>query len=159
MLDMETQTVILRLKAEGHGVLSIARALKVSPNSVRNVLEANTCEVPSLERPSTAQPHRERIIELYALCQGNLVRVHEELASAGISIPYSTLTGFCRREGIGVKPKQRSGRYEFGPGEEMQHDTSPHRVLVGGVKLLLQCASLVLCFSGSPDMSVGAPLA
>jgi transposase len=147
MLDRETRAVILRLRAEGHGVLPIARALRVSPNSVRKVLEEDTAEVPLLERPSLAQPHQERIVELYASCQGNLVRVQEELSAEGVLIPYSTLTGFCRREGIGVKPKKRSGRYDFEPGEEMQHDSSPHKVVVGGKSVLLQCASLVLCFS------------
>jgi len=147
MLDRETRTVIMRLRAEGQGILPIAKALKVSPNSVRKVLTETTVEVPQLNRLSSAQPHQGRIVELYASCQGNLVRVHEELLAEGISIPYSTLTGFCRREGIGVKPKQRTGRYDFGPGEEMQHDTSPHRVVVGGKSQLLQCASVVLCFS------------
>ena len=147
MLDMETRTAILRLKAEGHGIIPIARALRVSPNSVRRVLEESTAEVPQLERPSAADPHLDRIVELYATCKGNVVRVHEELEAEGISIPYSTLTSFCRREGIGVTPKKRSGRYDFKPGEEMQHDTSPHKVDVGGKKLLLQCASVVLCFS------------
>lgn len=147
MLDMETRMAILRLEAEGHGIIPIARALKVSPNSVRKVLEEGGAEVPNLARPSLAEPHLEQIVDLHARCKGNLVRVHEELEADGISIPYSTLTGFCRREGIGVKPKKRSGRYHFEPGEEMQHDTSPHKVVVGGKKLLLQCASVVLCFS------------
>ena len=35
----------------------------------------------------------------------------------------------------------------FGPGEEMQHDTSPHRVRLGDHEQVLQCASLVLCHS------------
>ena len=35
----------------------------------------------------------------------------------------------------------------FAPGLEMQHDTSPHRVMVGGRVVPLQCASLVQCFS------------
>jgi transposase len=147
MLDMETRTSILRLRAEGHGIIPIARALKVSPNSVRKVLEEGAAEVPEQERPSSAEPHRERIVDLHARCEGNLVRVHEELLAEGVSIPYSTLTGFCRREGIGVTPKKRTGQYDFDPGEEMQHDTSPHKVTVGGKRMLLQCASVVLCFS------------
>src|SRR5206468_3240830 len=32
-------------------------------------------------------------------------------------------------------------------GQEMQHDTSPHRVTIGGRERLMQCASLVLCHS------------
>jgi hypothetical protein len=62
-------------------------------------------------------------------------------------VPYSTLTRFCRERGIGQKPLQRVGQYHFGPGEEMQHDTSPHKVLIAGRPVALQCASLVLCFS------------
>lgn len=147
MLDRETREVILRLKAEGHGIRPIARALKISRNSVKRVLIEGTVEVPELERPSLVEPHRERVVDLHARCEGNLVRVHEELSAEGITIPYSTLTGFCRRAGIGVKPKKRSGQYHFDPGEEMQHDTSPHKVTVGGKRLLLQCASVVLCFS------------
>lgn len=147
MLDRETRAVILRLKAKGHGPISIARVLQISSNSVRKVLGDGTAEVPDITRLSSYEPHLERIVELYTFCQGNLIRVHEELEAEGISYPYSTLTGFCRRQGIGVTPKQRSGRYDFKPGEEMQHDTSPHKVQVGGKKVLLQCASLVLCFS------------
>lgn len=45
------------------------------------------------------------------------------------------------------KRKRRAGTYNFGPGVEMQHDTSPHKVVVGGRKLIAQCASLVLSYS------------
>jgi hypothetical protein len=45
------------------------------------------------------------------------------------------------------KQRKRSGTYEFGPGEEMQHDTSPHPVELGGKKVKAQCASLVLAYS------------
>ncbi|MBA2322333.1 MAG: IS21 family transposase [Deltaproteobacteria bacterium] len=46
-----------------------------------------------------------------------------------------------------MRPKQRAGQYHFAPGEEMQHDTSPHTVVIAGRERLLQCASLVLCYS------------
>jgi hypothetical protein len=45
------------------------------------------------------------------------------------------------------KKEHRSGSYEFGPGQEMQHDTSPHSVLMGGSKVKAQCAGLVLGYS------------
>jgi hypothetical protein len=92
-------------------------------------------------------PHLERIRELYQLCKGNRVRVAEMLEAEGVTIRYSTLTHFCRRHGIGLVPKRRAGHYDFHPGEEMQHDTSPHTVEVGGTRRPLQCASLVLCYS------------
>jgi hypothetical protein len=61
-----------------------------------------------MNRLSSAQEHQGRIVELYESCQGNLVRVHEELLAEGIVLPYSTLTGYCRREGIGVTPPSLS---------------------------------------------------
>jgi len=79
--------------------------------------------------------------------KGNLVRVHEELQAAGATISYPALTAFCRRHGIGQEPKRVSGQYHFEPGEEMQHDTSPHRVELNGKKRAVQTASAVLCYS------------
>jgi hypothetical protein len=92
--------------------------------------------------------HAARVHELFVVCKGNIVRVHEELVAAGIELGYPTLTAFCRRQGLGKKKKKRVGQYHFEPGEEMQHDTSPHVVkLAGGREQRVDCASLVLCFS------------
>jgi transposase len=147
MLDSEIRGAILRLHEKGQGIRPIARALKISRNSVKTVLQHGSSQVPEFNRPSAAQEHRESIERLYLSCAGNVVRVQEELEAMGIVISYSTLTGFCRREGISVKPPKRTGHYHFEPGEEMQHDTSPHDVLIGDKKLRVQCASCVLCYS------------
>ena len=147
MQDRDTRAAILQLRAKGYGIRRIKRALSVSRGTVKRVLKAGTAEVPAIERPEKAKPHEATILELYARCEGNLVRVHEELAAAEIVIPYPTLTGFCRRHGIGQKPKERTGQYTFEPGEEMQHDTSPHDVTIGGKRRRVHCASLVLCYS------------
>ena len=147
MLDQVTRSTILRLHEEGHGTRFIARALGVARQSVRDVIAAGTDVIPELHRPTAIDPHHDRVVELHRICRGNLVRVHEELAAEGIDTPYSTLTRYCRTRGIGQRPKKPVGRYHFGPGEEMQHDTSPHKVEVGGRELLLQCASLVMCYS------------
>ncbi|HEY0301176.1 MAG TPA: hypothetical protein VGC36_07590, partial [Rhizomicrobium sp.] len=85
--------------------------------------------------------------ELHARFEGHLGRVHETLVGQGAVLSYAALTAFCRREGIGHCPKLPSGRYHFAPGQEMQHDTSPHRVLIGGVLTPVQTASRVLCYS------------
>ena len=147
MLNLETRTAILRLHSEGHGSKKIASDLGISRNAVRKVLRSGEAEVPSLQRKEHLTEHLERIRELFAACKGNRVRVVEELAAEGIEVPYPTLTAFCRRHEIGLKPKQRVGQYHFGPGQEMQHDTSPHTVKVGGRMRSLQCAGLILCFS------------
>jgi hypothetical protein len=75
------------------------------------------------------------------------VRVHEELLSAGAALSYTALTAFCRRQGIGQTPALAAGVYHFEPGVEMQHDTSPHEVEVGGRKYKAQTAAAVLCYS------------
>jgi transposase len=75
------------------------------------------------------------------------VRVHEELRESGAELSYTALTAFCRRHGIGYRPPVAAGQYEFAPGEEMQHDTSPHDVDLAGKKRRVQTASAVLCYS------------
>jgi len=75
------------------------------------------------------------------------VRVHEELRAGGAELSYAALTAFCRRHGIGSQPPVAAGRYDFAPGEEMQHDTSPHEVELAGKKRKVQTASAVLCYS------------
>ncbi len=149
MHDEDTRTAVLRLarREPRPSVRAIATALGISRASVDAILDAGQATVPVRSRPSTLDPHRATILALYAACRGNLVRVHEELQRQGVAVPYATLTGFCRREGIGQTQQERAGRYTFEPGEEMQHDTSPHTVRVGGRDRRLQCASLVLCYS------------
>lgn len=73
--------------------------------------------------------------------------MHEELDAEGVELSYQALTAFCRRHDIGQVGKKPSGQYYFVPGEEMQHDTSPHRVMMGGKPRNVQTASAVLCYS------------
>jgi len=147
MLDQATRMAILELRTRGHGVRQIARALQISRGAVRKTLATGSPQVPHLERVEKAEPYREDILELFTRCGGNLVRVHEELVAQGAALSYAALTGFCRRHGIGHAPPQPVGRYEFPPGAEMQHDTSPHRAPIGGVLQRIETASLVLCYS------------
>jgi transposase len=147
LLDAERRSAILTLSQKGHGVRTIARAVGVSRNTVRRVLESGSAKVQEPVRPEQLTPVLETIRDLYAGCEGNRVRVWEELEARGTTVPYQTLTGFMRRHGIGVAPKERAGSYQFEPGEEMQHDTSPHDVTVGEKKRRLQCAALILCHS------------
>lgn len=145
MLDEVTRSAILRLHAEGHGSRAIADVLGVSRGAVKTVLRAGHASVPSLARIERAEPYRAQIAELLASCKGNLVRVHEELVRGGAALSYTALTAFCRRHEIGRPPNLPSGRYEHRPGEEMQHDTSPHVAKIAGKERRVQTASLVLC--------------
>ncbi len=146
-MSRSQRTAILELAGQGVGKREIARVLGVSRISVRRVLRACSAEVPELDRGEKAEPYRQRILDLLHECKGNLVRVHEELVAGGAALSYQALTAFCRRHGIGQPPVAPAGRYEFSPGEEMQHDTSPHEVRLGGKQRKVQTASAVLCYS------------
>ena len=147
MLSQAQRTTILELSTKGVSSREISRGLKVSRVTVRKAVRSNSTNVPELQRPEKAEPHRDRILSLVTSCKGNLIRVHEELKADGAVISYQALTAFCRRQGIGQTPIVPSGRYHFEPGIEMQHDTSPHEVEVDGRKYKAQTASAVLCYS------------
>jgi len=147
MLSQSQRTTILELHAKGMSKRAIAKLLNLSRQSVRKVLETNSIAVPKIERDQKASPHRQQILELLHSCKGNLVRVHEELVADGATLSYQALTAFCRRQGIGQEPIVPTGRYHFEPGVEMQHDTSPHQVVIDGRKYKAETASAVLCYS------------
>jgi len=147
MLSQAQRTTILELNTQGVSKREIARVLKISRVAVRQVLQSKSTAVPELHRAEKAEPYRPQILELFSVCKGNLVRVHEELLAAGAELSYPALTAFCRRHGIGQAPPVAAGQYQFAPGEEMQHDTSPHELELTGRKRKVQTASAVLCYS------------
>jgi len=148
MLDQTIRQAILTLREAGHGTRAIARALGISRGAVKAVLAGGTAEPPTPARAEKAEPHRDEILALHKDCKGNLVRVHEELLARGlVDLSYPALTAFCRKHGIGYEPPKPTGRYHFEPGEEMQHDTSPHDADIGGALRRVQTASLVPCYS------------
>jgi transposase len=147
MLDENVRVAVFELKEKGMSVRRIARALKISRAAVTDILASGDTKAPKIVRPEKAEPYREQILELYTSCRGNLVRVYEELTKVGAELSYQALTGFCRRHEIGRAPKPPAGNYDFAPGTEMQHDTSPYGFAIGGKQRSIQIASLVLCFS------------
>ena len=147
MLSQSQRAAILELNAQKISKREIARVLKVSRLTVREVLRSGASAVPVLSRAEKCEPYRQQILELLASCKGNLVRVQEELVASGAHLSYPALTAFCRRHGIGQAAVVAAGRYHFSPGEELQHDSSPHEVELGGKRRKAQTASAVLCYS------------
>jgi transcriptional regulator with XRE-family HTH domain len=145
MLNQSQRTAILELNMQKVSRREIARVLKVSRQTVSQVLRSGSAAVPMLSRAELYEPYRQQILELLPSCKGNLVRVQKELAASGANLSYSALTAFCRRHGIGQAPIVPAGRYTFQPGNELQHDTSPHEVQLGGKRRKVQTASAVLC--------------
>ena len=147
MIPETIRQAILTLKDQGRPLREISRALKVSRNTVRRVLRDRPRPQAALEDPRL-QTIAGLLPALFGECKGNAVRIQEILkAQHGFDLPYSTLTRLIREHTALRAPKKRSGTYTFGPGEELQHDTSPHRLTLGGKTLKGQCASLVLAYS------------
>lgn len=147
MLDEQTRSTILALHAAGHGKRAIARSLGISRNATKQVIAAGTSAVSALDRAEKAEPYHDELVRLVHECKGHLVRVHEEIEAQGAQLSYQALTAYCRRHGIGHEPKQPAGRYDHQPGQEMQHDTSPHSAHVGGRERSVQIAGLALAHS------------
>ena len=145
----EIRNAVCTLQANGHSLREISRSLALSRNTVRRILrqpdrtvdEAAPCDEATLVRLKAA----------FERARGNVVRVQELLADDGLQVRYSTLTRWAREAGL-RSPPRRAGEYDFAPGQEMQHDTSPHRVAfakagTAGKIVTAQCAGLVLAYS------------
>ena len=146
MKNQDIVQAILSLKDKGIALREISRLLRVSRNTVRRVLRGKGQE--RSPRASRYEELASLIQEQLRLCKGNAVRVQEILRDHGHEIPYSTLTRVVRDLELREEArKKRSGTYHFEPGQETQHDTSPHQVMLGGKKVKAQCASLVLAYS------------
>lgn len=144
MTKKKMREFIVMLHQEGCPIREIGRKLKLSRNAVRRAIRGR-------DGPEGRKPKQEVAPELlrrvFHRCGGNAVRVQEILETEhGLKLGYSSLTRMLRearlREG-----KSRVGQYVFAPGEEMQHDTSPHRLRLGERELTAQCAALHLAYS------------
>jgi len=143
MITEENRQAILSLHGRGMHIRQISRILKVSRNAVKQVIRG----MPRVQRQSRYEDISSAVREAFAAAKGNAVRVRDILEEKGHNVPYSTLTRIVRDLELREDRKKRAGAYTFGPGEEMQHDTSPHKVVIGGRKVGAQCAGIVLACS------------
>jgi hypothetical protein len=120
--------------------------LALSRNTVRRILRHPEGDGAEPRRTPGEEAVLIKLRVAFERARGNAVRVQELLAEDGIDCAYSTLTRWVREAGLRAPP-QRAGEYDFAPGEEMQHDTSPHRLSMAGKTLTAQCAGLVLAYS------------
>ena len=146
MTPAEIRNAVCALQAKGHSLRDISRSLALSRNTVRRILrqpnrtagEAAPCDEATLAKLKTA----------FERARGNVVRARELLTDDGLEVGYSTLTRWVREADL-REPPRRAGEYSFVPGQEMQHDTSPHRVTFATADkpVTAQCAGLVLAYS------------
>jgi hypothetical protein len=117
---------------------------------VRRILRQPAGDV--AETPACDETTLGQLKAAFARARGNVVRVRELLADDGLEVSYSTLTRWVREADL-RRPPRRAGEYHFAPGQEMQHDTSPHRVTFTPFgaptdkPVTVQCAGLVLAYS------------
>ena len=89
MLSQSQRAAILELTTQKVSKRKIARVLKVSRRTVREVLRSGSAEIPTLARAELQEPYRKQILELLPLCKGNLLRVQEEQLASGANLSYS----------------------------------------------------------------------
>jgi len=62
-------------------------------------------------------------------------------------VGYSTLTRLLRELDPGQKKKKRTVHVEDIPGQEMQHDTSPYRLIIGNRQVQVVASLLYFRYS------------
>lgn len=153
MIDPETRKAVFRLNERGMGIRKIARSLGISRNTVRQIIEAKG-EMPQAARDDKIEIDPDELRKLHKECDGYRRRMHEKLTEEGIGedkkkyeIAYPTLTRMLRELDIGNSRDERCDRKPDEPGEEMQHDTSPFIVRLGGKPTKLVASVLYLRYS------------
>lgn len=132
MIEPDTRKAAYLLSEGGMGMREIARRLGLSRNAVREIIRQKG-EVPARAPRERIQIDPELLRRLHEECGGWKQRIHEKLLEEeGIKVTYPTLTRILRGLGIGREEKSRCDRVADVPGAEMQHDTSPYAVELGG---------------------------
>src|SRR5919204_7060685 len=147
MIEPEKRKAIYLLSQEGMSVREIARRLKVSRKAIRRIIRQGG-EVPPASRKEKIRIDPELLRQLHKECEGWNQRIREKLEDdKGIKVAYSTLTRMLRELGIGHEPEPRCDRVPDVPGAEMQHDTSPYLLKLGGRPTPVIASSLYLRYS------------
>jgi len=142
MIDPDKRKAIYLLHQEGMGCREITRRLHVSRNTVRTII-AQQGAMPDAVRKDKIEIDPELLTQLYTDCNGWAERIHEKLTEEhGIHVGYSTLTRQIREMNLGARKNSRCDQVPDEAGAEMQHDTSPYRIDLGGKQVPI-VASLV----------------
>jgi transposase len=145
MIDADKRKAIHLLKSEGMSLGAISRQLRVSIGTVRAIVKSGG--MPKvIARNDRKCVSEELLRRLFSECQGYVQRVHERLKDENkIEIGYSTLTRLCRSQGLVESEHQRrDAQVPDEPGIEMQHDTSPYKLLLNGQSTNIVGSSLYL---------------
>lgn len=146
-LTEEQTALVLKFFKETGFIRQTAKKAGVSRKAVRRVLKQGPVHAPaSHPRPSKLDPYKAKIGVLVREQNLSAVRVLEEIQELGYDGKYSILKDYIRA----VRPtpyKKPRPPIDHPPGEEGQMDWSPHQVIMGGRRTVVQTGSVVLCFS------------
>lgn len=144
MINEEKRKAIKVLYGEGKKKKQIARLLNLSTRTVRKILALDK-GIPPKPRCDKKEIDPDLLRRLYVRCNGYVQRIHEVLKEEeGIEIGYSTLTRLIRDLGIDQKASTRCHRVDDVPGEEMQHDTTSFRLMIGDKVMAVILSGLYL---------------
>ena len=146
---------------------AIARALGISRNTVRRILQAHLQQrtaphqalppkAAPAARPSKLDGYRERVVELLTRYPDiTAQRVFEELRAAGFVGGYTAVKLYLRRVRPPARPEPSLATPDYGPGQMAESDWSPHTIaFTASGRLLVQVLVYVLCFSRRKDFRV-----
>jgi transposase len=146
MIEADQRKAIYLLHEQGLPIREIARRMEVARSTAAEII-ARKGEPTRRQRAPKVALEPDLLRELHADCEGYVQRVYEKLQERGIHVPYPTLTRRIRELGIGAVPAARCAEVPDVPGAEMQHDTSPYVLQVGGRSLKVNASLLYLRFS------------
>lgn len=148
MITEDDKNTIVRLYEKGTPKKRIARIMHLDPKTVRIILREN-------DAGSSHQRRRDKVIidetllrKLYGDCCGYVHRVYEKLnENHNIKASYSTVLRSIHEYEIGNALPPRSAHVGDYPGQEIQHDTSDHYVLINDKVHKLICSGLYFRYS------------
>lgn len=136
---------VLTLAERGVAKKRIARQLKISRGKVLRILKNRGRRA---RRPQRLDGFDALVSELFLRAEGNVVLVHKWLREDhGIHVSYPTVHRRLELLRLLQVPKDVSHRFETGPGEEGQADTSDYNVELGGEPTKVILYTVLLGFS------------
>lgn len=147
MHKTERHKAVRALFEAGRSKKEIGRLLHLDVKTVRRLLGVDPASPPAVRKDKIVLDE-ELLRRVFKDCQGYAQRTWEVLREAhGQTLSYSTLTQRLREMGLAGETQERSIHVGDVPGQEMQHDTSDYRIVLGDTQQHLIASGLYLRYS------------
>jgi transposase len=149
MIDNSKRKMIRDWAEEGMSQREISRRLGIDVKTVHKIInEDSDADKINKERSDKQSVNEELLRDTFYRCSGFVQRVHEILKDEyAIELGYSTLTRKVCAMGLKSPVVVQHHRIPDVPGEEMQHDTSPHKLIVNGKRVSMVLSGLYFRYS------------